>query len=511
MKPYEELPAIYTANGFPNGPTHLGTGVYRTFMEGLTKEEFDTYLVELEEAGFTPINRIDSDNKRIWTTTFQKGNVFTTLYYRTKKTRITLWHDDNTPKYSGVDIYKNVPLFDVNNSICGEPVDYGAGNYVVTVENTHKKDYDTYLSKLEANGFTKYADNGEGLYEAVWNSTYLKDNLVLTVTHMENIHKTYISACYDLPLSKHLFYDEKDVTNNTQSAQTVLHIPEMWRFGNSFIFKLKNGHFIISDGGFMCEAGYFLDYLETLVPEGEKPIIDGWFISHAHPDHSGVIRQIVETPSHAERIFVEGFYYNEPSNAVFAFDQGARVQVNFMKKAAQLLYCVDGKHPEICRPQTGQRYYFNDIIIYIIIGQEQNLCENYYQRDFNDSSTWCMFTIEGQKALFGGDGGPGATDIIMRAYDRKYFDLDLFATLHHCLNTFNDFTDFCKIKTAIFTRASEPVTNADENQHLKKVSEEWFTRAEGPRVLTFPYKVGSSKILPHFEWIYNIGEERPFS
>lgn len=85
MKPYEELPAMYTEKGFPDGPTHLGTGVYRTFMEGLTKEEFDTYLVELEEAGFTPINRIDSDNKRIWTTTFQKGNVFTTLYYRSKK------------------------------------------------------------------------------------------------------------------------------------------------------------------------------------------------------------------------------------------------------------------------------------------------------------------------------------------------------------------------------------------------------------------------------------------
>lgn len=228
-------------------------------------------------------------------------------------------------------------MFDVSDSICGEPVDYGAGNYVVTVENTHKKDYDTYLSKLEANGFTKYADNGEGLYKAVWNSTYLKDNLVLTVTHMENIHKTYISACYDLPLSKHLFYDEKDVANSTQSAQTVLHIPEMWRFGNSFIFKLKNGHFIISDGGFMCEAGYFLDYLETLVPEGEKPIIDGWFISHAHPDHSGVVRTLWLTPEYTDRIFVEGFYYNEPSNAVFAFDQGARVQVNSLKTQPRYL------------------------------------------------------------------------------------------------------------------------------------------------------------------------------
>lgn len=122
-----------------------------------------------------------------------------------------------------------------------------------------------------------------------------------------------------------------------------------------------------------------------------------------------------------------------------------------------------------------------------------------------------MFTIEGQKALFGGDGGNGATDVIMSTYNKEYFNLDVFTTLHHGLNTFNNFTDFCKIKTTLFTRASDPRVQIEENQHLKDVSEEWFSRAEGPRVLTFPYKVGTSKILPHFEWIYNIGEERPFS
>ena len=511
MKPFEELPAMYTANGFPDGPTHLGAGVYRTFCVNLSKEEFEDYLVTLENHGFTPINRIDSDEKRIWTATFQKGNLFTTLYYRTQKTAITLWYDDHAPKYNGADIFKNIPLFDIGNSICGDPVDYGAGNFVVTVEHAQKADYDTYLDKLEWNGFIKYVDNGEGLYESVWCSTYIKENLVLTVTHIENIHKTYISACYDLPLSKHLFYDKKNVAENVQDVRTELHIPEMWKFGNSFIFKLKNGHFLLSDGGWMCEARYLLDYLETLVPEGEKPIIDGWFISHTHPDHSGVIRQIVETPALAEKIYVEGFYCNEPNAAVYAFDQGGRAQMNFIKQSCKLLRKTNGERPEIYRPQTGQRYYFNDITIDIILAQEQHLTENYHRRDFNDSSTWCMLTIDGQKILLGGDGGPGATNVIMQAYNRKYFELDMFATLHHCLNTFNDFTDFCKIKTAIFTRASEPVTNAAENEHLKEVSEEWFTRAEGPRVLTFPYKVGSSQILPHFEWIYNVGEEKPFS
>ena len=285
----------------------------------------------------------------------------------------------------------------------------------------------------------------------------------------------------------------------------------MWKFGNSFIFKLKNGHFVISDGGFMCESGYFLDYLESLVPNGEKPIIDGWFVSHSHPDHSGVIRTLWLNPEDANRIYVEGFYYNEPNNAVFAFDQGGRVQANSLKNAAQVLHTTTGSHPEIYRPQTGQRYFFNDIVVEIILGQEQHLCENYSPRDFNDSSTWCMFIIDGQKCLLGGDGGKGAMDVIMSFYRREYFNLDLFATLHHCLNTYNAFTDFCTIKTALFTRASKPRTYVDENEYLINASQEWFSRAEGPRKLVFPYKLGSSEILPHFEWIYNVGEERPYS
>ena len=510
MKPYEQMPLMKTENGIYEEQFHLGANIYRTHVLGATKAEFEAYLLDLQASGFILSNRIDSDEKRIWTGTVQKDTLFATIYYRTEKTAITTWYDVAAPTWTGESIFKNIPTFPEYDSH-PESLDCGAGNYVLTFSNTNKKDYDTYLQILSDNGFEKHSDNGIGLYDAVFCSTYTKDALSLTVTHMQLLNKTYLSACYHLPLSEHLCSDvlckEAIATDN----KTELHLPELWKFGNSFIFKLKNGHFILSDGGWMCELRYLLDYLESLVPDNEKPIIDGWFISHSHPDHSGVIRELVANPEYANRIYVEGFYYNEPSAAVFAFDQAGRAQMNFMKLATELLHRTDGSHPDIYRPQTGQRYYFNDITVDIILGQEQHLCENYYRRDFNDSSTWCMFTIEGQKILLGGDGGPGATAVIMSAYDKKYFHLDMFATLHHCLNTFDDFTDFCKIKTAIFTRASEPKTNAAENQHLKEVSGEWFTREEGPRVLTFPYSVGSSKILEHFKWIYNEGEEKPFS
>lgn len=393
----------------------------------------------------------------------------------------------------------------------GEAVDYGGGSYITVLEDVSLEQYKEVLHKMEQDGFEKHSDNGDGLYGAVFSSTYLKEEMVYTVIYMKRLERIYISKCLDMPLSEHLYYDEKYIVDNKKDAQTKLHLPEMWMFGNSFIFELKNGHFIISDGGAECEAPYFFDYLDGLVNDGSRPIIDAWFISHGHTDHCGVLRAIAKNPTFAERVYVEGIYFNEPSDNVVALDPGVPREIEYIKGASKILKTTDGNSSKIYRPQTGQRYYFNDLTVDIILTQEQILLENYYKGDFNDSSTWCMFNIEGQKILLGGDGGTGAMNVIIAAYKQKDFELDMFATLHHCLNTTDCFTDFCNVKTAIFTRASEPRTHTDANKHLKDVSEEWFTREEGPRVLTFPYTVGTSEILPHFEWRYNIGEEKPFS
>ena len=67
------------------------------------------------------------------------------------------------------------------------------------------------------------------------------------------------------------------VKDNKEGAKTTFHMLELHDLGNSFLFQLKNGHFIISDGGRKTDLPYLLDYLGSLVPEGEKPVIEGWF------------------------------------------------------------------------------------------------------------------------------------------------------------------------------------------------------------------------------------------
>jgi len=420
---------------------------------------------------------------------------------------------DSFGNYFKVDILADVPAMVGDNLKMGSATDCGAGNYMVDVNGATLEDYQAYLATLESNGFTKYADNGEnGLYETAYTATYTKDNLVVTVAHMVKLNKTYITSAYDLPLSPNLIYKEEYKNGMIDGAKTSLSLIELYQSGNSFLIQLKNGHFIVSDGGYLNDLPYLLDYMESLVPAGEKPVVEAWFFTHAHIDHAGVMRAFVDNPEYTQRLLVEGIYYNEPSSKVFdQLDPTTRTQLTYMKMGAKMLRTTSGKPTNIYRPQTGQIYYFCDITVDIVFAQEQIHLTN-YAYDFNDSSTWCMVNIEGQKVLMTGDGDDGCFNTIMRAYNSEDFKADVFTVPHHALNVRNSLTDFCKPATVLYTtwktedyHHTDYYKRVEENEYLKNISKEWYTWANGTVVLSFPYKVGTAKVLPKTAWIYDNG------
>lgn len=404
----------------------------------------------------------------------------------------------------GRGLFPNIPTMDIEHIVIEEVAHYGAGNMVTICSNTTKDDYKKYLVQLEQAGLSQYVVNEEGVAGTVFSATYTLGQWTVTVTHMERTRKTYISTCFNSPLSEHLFYKREYVADNKKDASTKLHMLEMWNFGNSFILQLKNGHFIVSDGGTKPELPYLLDYLESLTPKGEVPVIEAWFISHAHVDHCGVMGAFFDNATYRERVLVEGIYYNEPNEEIAG--GGNKIIQSWIGGAAGVLTTSRGTNPHVYRPQTGQRYYFCDITIDIVHAQEQLLTKNYCG-GINDSSTWCMFTIEGQKVLFTGDGDEGGMKAIMEHYPKEYLDVDIMTLMHHGFNTQNAFTDFCKVKSLLVTTKHDlPVRKADENTYLKSQVEEYYDWADGTKILIFPYTHGSYQSLPNFDWIYNEGE-----
>lgn len=410
--------------------------------------------------------------------------------------------------YTDCEYFKDVPAMLVENTQIDEAEDCGGDTWQICVDGTELSDYWDYLSTLEEAGFERHVDNGEtGLDNSVYNAMFQKDGLVVTVIHLEKMDKTYITANQGMPVSEHLLYSDSYKENEQQDAKTKLHMLELYMSGNSYIVQLKNGHFIVNDGGYEQDLPYLIEYLEDLAPEDEKPVIEAWIISHAHEDHMGAFRSLYGS-EYVKRIYVEGVYFNEPSAYVCA-QLPATASVFDVLLTPTGLKTSENETTSLYRMQSGQRYFFDDITIDVLFTQEQLLLEN-YSGDFNETSTWLMYTIEGQKVLICGDADTGSMDAVMRIYDTEYFDLDVYSVFHHGINVFDKFTDFVTYKTALYTNyrigsyhVNDEYERAEANKHLQEKAEECMAWGDGTKILTFPYEVGTAEKLPLREWKYN--------
>lgn len=403
------------------------------------------------------------------------------------------------------EVFQTVPMMVVEGAQAGKTIDYGDETYVIDVNGTSTEDYRQYLNTLANDGFKKYVDNGEeGLDGSVLSATYTKDKLTITVIHIVKRDKTYISASETMNLSEHLFYKDEYVKDNKKGAKTKVHMPEMYEYGNSFIIQLKNGHFILNDGGYEQDMPYLLDYLESLVPDGEKPVIEAWFISHGHLDHVGPFVAFMRDFSQADRICVEGIYFTKPSEELLQ-EYNMKTDVQNAIIGSYALKTSSGESTAIYRPQTGQRYYFNDITIDILHTQEQLVTGNYLN-GFNESSTWMMYNIEGQKFMLCGDAGEGSVLAVKRTYNQEYFNVDVMAVFHHGTNVYDSYVDYFNYKTLIYPHYMSGTTVEGRIEATKKLLErtqEAMSWGDGAKILTFPYKIGTYQSLPLQEWSYH--------
>ena len=413
-------------------------------------------------------------------------------------------------EWSEYEVFENVPALITEHTRISQAHDAGGESYIIEVSSAAKEDYKNYLSLLEDCGFKKYVDNGKnGLDNRVFTATYTKELLVLTVSYIDSISKVFVSACENQPLSEHLFYKEEYVANNIPNKKTTLSMMEMYDFGNSFVIQLKNGHFIISDGGKQQDMVYLLEYLEKLTPKGQKPVVDAWFVSHAHEDHIGCFFAVSKNLDFIKRISVEGFYFSQPNETVCKLN-GDTANVKSFLMASKVFRTTKMETTPMYRTHTGERYYFNDISVEIVFSQEIFQVENTYAKVFNDTSTWMMLHIDGQKVLMPGDADALSQASVANIYSKEYLTVDILQAFHHGYNVYNLVSDRFGFTTVIYPFFTDEFENwrteiKEGNKLVKENATEYFSLADGTKVLTFPYVVGSVQSEPLQTWSHHPG------
>lgn len=418
-----------------------------------------------------------------------------------------------------VEQFQNIPLYDAEGVKLTEPEDRGDEVYMVTVNGTNKEQYEAYLKTLQDAGFTFFADNGEdGLDGAVYTASFTGEGLTVTVTYVVNEETTYITSSKNMELSPHMIYKEEYTANMISGMKNTLHMLELYDYGNSFVVQLKNGHFIVSDGGREDDIKYLIDYLESLTPNGEKPVIEAWFITHAHGDHQGALASLTTETDLLNRIYIDGIYMSMPSDEAFLAvnSLSSKTSMMMIQTLPAIAKASDGGNTKLYRPQTGQQYYFCDVVIDIMHSQEQLVTQDYANLDLNDSSLWTMFNMDGQKFLLAGDADKGSMRVVMKTYSQEYMKLDVYASFHHNLNNWMPFMEYCEIKTTLFTtsgtesqnKAAGEINSVGSNAYLKETSVDYYSWEDGGKVLTFPYELGTAKSLPIQDWKYHEVRDR---
>ena len=415
--------------------------------------------------------------------------------------------------WTEIEDFQTVPAMTGENIKIGEAANYGGKNNMVDVNGTTVEDYKGYLATLEKAGFKKHSDNGEeGMEGYAYTAAYTKDNLSVVVSHLIKGNQTYISAMSDVELSDRMIYKDEYMEGVSADAKTKLHLLELNNNGACMIIQLKNGHFVIHDGGNSYDAIYLLEFLEAATPGDEKPVVEGWFISHPHGDHFGALQEIANKSSYLKRIIVNEVFFHVPPAEMLKAENPTTSDL--LSKINGLFTAEDGEPAKGHNPQIGQRFYFCDIAVDVCMTTDQMTPESYYSGDVNDTSTWFMNHIENQRILFAGDAFHGGQRTAMNMFDESYFDLDVFVVLHHGMNVYEYFNEYINPKTilypsfnlgSIYTNKYPHFARLEENAQLREKAQESYTCGGGTMTLTFPYKVGTAEKAAPCDWKYNGG------
>ena len=403
--------------------------------------------------------------------------------------------------YTDDEKLQNIPNV-VTDGFFGSASECNNGCRMATYTGTTLEDFTGYQALLQQEGYTLVADNGkEGIHEDVYYAALQKDGVTIHLVYEAQLARICVIVGEEENLSEHLTYREEYQAGIADGARTSLTMCDMAKLGGMGIFiHLKNGHFVVWDGGNEEDAENLLLRMEELTPEGEKPVIEAWFITHGHVDHYGAIQRFTARQDLCNRMIVNGIYLDEPNTEWMTKCTTAdSTPYTVIKLFTYMVKDENGNNPVIYRPVMGQKYYFCDVVLEVITSPEFVPFSNAVN-DMNDTSVMVMANIDGQKVMITGDADTGAQYNAMNAFRREYFDLTVYQAPHHGINILRAFTDYAVHMGTVLDTNRVLLDSLSDNgatPYLMEHCEEFYYQGKdrGTLRLTFPYETGDIEIL----------------
>lgn len=222
--------------------------------------------------------------------------------------------------------------------------------------------------------------------------------------------------------------------------------------GQLIVMKMPDNSLFINDGGNIeqfndektCKA--FLDFCREItgVPDGQKMVINTWFITHSHRDHYSGIPAFLSR--YSDQFDLKNIMYNFEGNYGYDLHTGSHP---FIQKVAQLY--PDAKYYNL---HTGEHFNIAGVEVDVLFTMEERLKYStpddgkYISTNFNDTSAVLMMKFDGKKFLLTGDLNQ-LDDRLMSMYPAEDLKADILQVPHHGFD--NNHLKLCKRVAPTYT------------------------------------------------------------
>lgn len=230
-------------------------------------------------------------------------------------------------------------------------------------ENATTEHFSAYVSKLENEGYTKYAQNERG-----------RVNSALLTNYSDYTFNVFYEGGYEQlcvlveKYSKQTLPPKESAYTKICETQFV-QLGVEYKYGSSapqngmcYVWRLEDGKFVILDGGFNYKLGAdnLFNTLTTMAVNPDDITVAAWVVSHFHGDHVGTLVQFVQ--NYMNEAEIETLLFNLPTDEQASL---AGMNSNSWNKIKSRIK-VFNPHIRIYKAHPGQIYHFANVELEIL-------------------------------------------------------------------------------------------------------------------------------------------------
>ena len=412
----------------------------------------------------------------------------------------------------------NVLVYDCGNGLTGND----AKSYMKLVTGTTVDEFTAYVSSLTAAGFTRTSNKTALADENGNNNIFYRflspkkegaNQYVLTVYYLAayNEARVIVDTAEDIVKKFSAGFVFESITNEVAQTMMVMYGLSMSpngydnttttayntgarNCGALIVIRMPDNSLFINDGGDIEQwsdevCADFMQFCRELTGkgEGEKVVINTWFVSHAHTDHfDGIPRFFAQ---YHDQLVMQNVMYNidderlgttRDMSAVMAMFKGYFPDAKYYKPHTGDSFDISGVKFDVLYTQED-RFVFNsdnEMIIDIRDGDETNANENrdgtyrdfLYEEssvenlsDFNDTSVVLKVTFpesltEGEEvtSILYADVNL-ADQVIMDIWPDATLETDIMMVPHHGHDAHPELVALSKAKIFLYTQAKSAI------------------------------------------------------